>query len=164
MIHMNYMVLYYELSDDNRALESAKKILDFLSYFVHPDGSLGGEYSTRNTQYFLPAGFELMSDYDNLAYPIIKKLLNYVNKDYLNLSIDERYLLHYVGPSLVIALLNYKEKNTKIKLPYEGIFEKHFEEAKIFIKSTKKYYCIISMLKGGVLKAFLKTKDKNIIV
>ena len=33
----------------------------FTSYFVHPDGSFGGEYGSRNTYSFFPHGFELIA-------------------------------------------------------------------------------------------------------
>jgi hypothetical protein len=44
--------------------------------------------------------------------------------------------------------------------PYAEIFEKDFEEAGIFIKSTRKYYAIINYKKGGTIKVFDKISCK----
>src|SRR4030042_779998 len=38
-----------------------KDNLEFLRPFLHPDGSLGGEYGSRNTYNFYPGGFALLS-------------------------------------------------------------------------------------------------------
>lgn len=159
-VSLNYMIIYYNLTKDMRALNSAKKMLEFTSYFIHPDGTLGGEYSTRNTEYFLPSAFELMRPHSAIADSISNKLMQNINKKYLNLSIDERYILHYISPSYVMALLNFRQKLFKTKLPYKREFEKYFQDSKIYIKSTKKYYAVISLLKGGVIKAFSK-KDNT---
>ena len=41
-------------------LHSLEKAVDFLDNFVHPDGSFGGEYTSRNTYNFFPHGFEML--------------------------------------------------------------------------------------------------------
>ncbi|HIK31346.1 MAG TPA: hypothetical protein IGS31_08375 [Oscillatoriales cyanobacterium M4454_W2019_049] len=46
-------------SDDNLK-EAIVKAVEFASLFVHPDGSFGGEYASRNTYNFFPHGFELV--------------------------------------------------------------------------------------------------------
>ena len=51
-VNLDYMVRYYELSKDERALSSAKKMLEIIKFFVHPDGSLGGEYLYQKYQIF----------------------------------------------------------------------------------------------------------------
>jgi hypothetical protein len=40
--------------------EAIVKAVEFASLFVHPDGSFGGEYASRNTYNFFPHGFELV--------------------------------------------------------------------------------------------------------
>ena len=42
------------------ALKAAlEKAIRFAAHFVHPDGSFGGEYTSRNTYNFFPHGFEI---------------------------------------------------------------------------------------------------------
>jgi hypothetical protein len=45
---------------DERLRESIVKAVEFASLFIHPDGSYGGEYTSRNTYNFFPHGFELV--------------------------------------------------------------------------------------------------------
>jgi len=156
-VSLDYLIRYYELSKDKRVISSAKKIINFLKYFIHPDGSLGGEYGTRNTEYFLPYGFEYMKKHEPICYKIVDKLCSYINQlKYINIPIDERYILHYLSHSFVKALLIYNNKKSNIKLPYEKSFSKLFEESKIVIHSTDSYYFICSILKGGVFKVINK--------
>lgn len=160
-VSLNYMALFYKLSGEEEALDSCKKIIDFLQYFVHPDGTTGGEYGTRNTEYFLPAGFEIMSQFYPLAPRIVEKLLSNINRDYLNLAISERYILHYVTPSFIMALILYEQRKKQIKkldieLPYEREFSKYFRESQMYIYSNKNYYFISNLSKGGVYKVFAK--------
>ncbi|MBE9040367.1 hypothetical protein IQ235_06120 [Oscillatoriales cyanobacterium LEGE 11467] len=44
---------------DPRLKEALVKAVELASLFIHPDGSYGGEYSSRNTYNFFPHGFEL---------------------------------------------------------------------------------------------------------
>ncbi len=155
-VNLEFMVKFYQLSKNKKALDAAKKIVEITSYFIHPDGSLGGEYCTRNTEYFLPYGFEYMKKYTTLASSILNKLFDNINRPYLNYGIDSRYILHYVSPSIIQSDIEYKPDTNKEKLPCEKIFEKYFEEAMIYIKSTKKYYFICSLAKAGTLKVIDK--------
>ncbi|MEM6502693.1 MAG: hypothetical protein AAF685_12740 [Cyanobacteria bacterium P01_C01_bin.89] len=45
---------------DPRLKEALVKAVDLAALFVHPDGSFGGEYTSRNTYNFFPHGFELV--------------------------------------------------------------------------------------------------------
>ncbi len=49
-----------QLWPDSQLKEPLKKAVEFATYFVHPDGSYGGEYTSRNTYNFFPHGFELV--------------------------------------------------------------------------------------------------------
>lgn len=160
-VNLDYLIRYYELSQDSDALASAKKILGLIKYFVHPDGSFGGEYGTRNTEYFAPYGIEFLKQYCPVSNEIIQKLLGYIHQDsFLNLNCDERYYLHYLSHSFMKSLLIYSHTPSDEKLPCETTFEKFFDESKILIKSTGYYYLIVNLSKGGVLKTFDKKASK----
>ncbi|NJN60314.1 MAG: hypothetical protein HC795_01135 [Coleofasciculaceae cyanobacterium RL_1_1] len=45
--------------DDERLRPALIKAIELASQFVHPDGTYGGEYGSRNTYNFFPHGFEL---------------------------------------------------------------------------------------------------------
>lgn len=157
-VTLDYLIRYYELSKDEKALNSAKKILNTIKYFVHPDGSVGGEYCTRNTEYFMPYGIEYLKSECSIGNSLILKLMSYINQqDFLNLSWDERYMLHYLSHSFVKSLLIYTDKESEEKLPFESTFDHFLKESQIYIKSTNSYYFICNISKGGVFKVI----DKN---
>lgn len=160
-VNLDYLIRYYELSKEEKALRSAKKIINLIKYFIHPDGSIGGEYCTRNTEYFMPYGIEYLKKDCSTSNILISKLMEYLNQhNFLNLSWDERYMLHYLSHSFVKSLLIYTDKRCEEKLPFETIFIHFFEESQIYIKSTNYYYFICNVSKGGVFKVVdKKTQD-----
>ncbi len=62
-----YLARCWQLSQDERLAESLARSTRFLAHFIHPDRSIGGEYTSRNTQTYYPAAFEMLSDRDPTA-------------------------------------------------------------------------------------------------
>ena len=56
-----YLASYWQMTDCDDTLAALRRFAQFLAYFVHPDGTVGGEYSSRNTEFFYPAGFEILA-------------------------------------------------------------------------------------------------------
>ncbi len=54
-----YLARLVELGAGAELAASLARAADFLALCVHPDGSLGGEYGSRNTRTYYPAAFEL---------------------------------------------------------------------------------------------------------
>lgn len=52
-----------QLWPDSHLKEPLTKAVEFATHFVHPDGSYGGEYTSRNTYNFFPHGFELVGEW-----------------------------------------------------------------------------------------------------
>ncbi|MCH8150116.1 MAG: CoA transferase, partial [Planctomycetes bacterium] len=57
-----YLARYLDLTGAGELIDSLKRSFAFLAHFVHADGSLGGEYASRNTQTYYPAALEMMAD------------------------------------------------------------------------------------------------------
>lgn len=158
-VSLDMLAEYYWMSRDFRVLEPLNRIVEFLKYFVHPDGTIGGEYASRNTIYFLPNGLQVMACLKNeSAFSMICDLFDNTKKDFYFLdAVDDRYFSHYLLHSFLRAI--EKEKNIDfeqkaIQLPYMYNQEKYFEEAGIYIKSWENKYVIISVAKGGVCRAW----------
>ena len=49
--------------------------VEFAWHFMHPDGSYGGEYGSRNTYHFYPHGFEVMAAHEPKAGQIADQFL-----------------------------------------------------------------------------------------
>jgi len=53
----------YQLKPELRIKEALIKAVELAAQFIHPDGSYGGEYTSRNTYNFFPHGFELVGQW-----------------------------------------------------------------------------------------------------
>lgn len=166
-VSLDMLAEYYWMSKDKRVIEPLNSLINFIECFVHPDGTIGGEYGSRNTIYFCPNGLEVMAQQGNQgAIAIKEKLLNASERNYFFMdSVDDRYCSHYLLHSFLRAL--QKEmvggvKKTSYLLPCERSFEKYFEEAGIYVRNFEKTYVVIGLQKGGVTKLFINGKEQFI--
>ncbi|MCP1663171.1 hypothetical protein J2T61_001877 [Methanocalculus sp. AMF5] len=159
-VSLSFLAEYYRMSDDKRVLPALHGIINFLQYFVHPDGTAGGEYGSRNTEYFLVNGLEILAPEYPLAGAIADKLSILLEEQYkLPDSVDDRYLSHYFLHTYISALLHYRSIESHRTLPCDiETHEKYFEEAKIYVRKSKDYYAIFSLLKG-VIKVYREEKE-----
>ncbi|HSA55898.1 MAG TPA: hypothetical protein VLE53_09345 [Gemmatimonadaceae bacterium] len=69
-----YLARIWELTGSAHLLESLQRSTAFLTHCLHPDGSLGGEYASRNTQTYYPAAFEMLAGVDDAALAIARTM------------------------------------------------------------------------------------------
>lgn len=178
-VSLDYLSEYYLKSKDEKVLESLNKILEFLKYFIHPDGTIGGQYGSRNTAYFLPNGLEALVSLGNKTAKDIKALIfKKINKLYFQDSIDDRYIMHYVLHSFLRAI---KIEKTNQGGNYHNLpcFEEHikyFNQSGLLTVNNGNYFLISAFKKGGLIKLYKNNKevfvdfgyiaknDKNVLV
>ncbi|MFI3237874.1 MAG: hypothetical protein R3Y47_07565 [Lachnospiraceae bacterium] len=157
---------YYCLSQDARVLEPMHKTFAFIQYFIHPDSTVGGEYGSRNTTYFLPNGLQVLSNLGSgIAERAIEVLYSNTKKDnYFLDSTDDRYFSHYVLHSFLRATEKRKQgaPAASEKLPFEYNHHKVFEDAGLMTYRNDQYYMVVSTRKGGVIKVFADGEEKFI--
>lgn len=158
-VSLDMLAEYYSLSHDERVVEPLNRIVDFLQYFVHPDGTVGGEYASRNTIYFLPGGLQVMSDLGNQsAEAMIQVLYGNTQKQFYFLdAVDDRYLSHYLLHSFLRAMERRGQKDQtvdRVQLPFEYNQVRFFEQAGLLSYTKDGKYIIIGGYKGGVCRAF----------
>lgn len=97
-VTLNYLA-YIVADGESLAKEALLSLAHKISYFVTPSGQLGGEYASRSTTYFLPFGLLYASQLDGALAEHFGKL------DLVSMfaKLDDRYLMHYCLPSLVMA-------------------------------------------------------------
>lgn len=150
---------YYWMSEDEQVYGSLNKIIDFIQYFIHPDGSVGGEYASRNTTYFLPNGIEVMIRKGNKIAEEIKKAI-LQNSDmifYFMDSVDDRYCSHYLLHSFLRAMEKetVEEVATNIDLPCSRQkTEGFFPQSGLYVYVNKGIYAVVGGKKGGVIKLY----------
>ena len=145
---------------EHTVLQSLLKAVDFSWYFMHPDGSYGGEYGSRNTYHFYPHGFELMAPHTEKAGQIADAFLKSAELDKRYHNDDDRMTAHYVY-NFMQAWEDYHPKRTNsINESKASTGGKWMPNAKIFVNwntsesGAIQNYLITNQSKGGVLKVF----------
>ena len=135
-ILLDYLARLWKNSKDKR--DAADKLIEFLSYFIHPDGTTGGIYTSRQTTYIIPSGLEIFSE-----NPIARAIADIELKNLQERPIlwDDRYLCYQLYYHL-IAYLNHK-KTKPAKLPYQKMVGEHFSESGLHVNSDGKGNYII---------------------
>lgn len=159
---VDYLSKYYKKTSDTNLPNTLTKAVNFLSYFIHPNETSGGEYGSRNTEYIIPHGFEIMSEEIPAAKTISSFIRNALHhKSSISLSsVDDRYI-SYIAYTYLQA---YLDSNDKISVEepepiFKNNFVKEFTEAGLWIYSDGNIYLISNFKKGGAFKAFFKTNN-----
>ena len=84
-----------QLRPDDRLREALEKAVRLAAEFVHPDGSYGGEYGSRNTYNFFPHGFELVGTWMPLALEINDRFLQGLQRGLAPCYADDRIVGHH---------------------------------------------------------------------
>ncbi len=158
---IDYLAKYYQKTQDNNILKALEKSIEFLSYFIHPDFTSGGEYGSRNTEYLIPHGFEILSD----KIPDAKLISNHIrealekNSTISPLSLDDRYLT-YISYTYLQAYIDSSHLNPITITPrYQEKFTKNFPEAGLWVYSDDSIYLITNYKKGCTFKIFFKRNN-----
>jgi hypothetical protein len=150
-----------EGSDDPGLKEALLKAVDFSWNFMHPDGSYGGEYGSRNTFHFYPHGFELLAPLSDKAGQIADAFLQGISKGKRYRNDDDRMTAHYAYDFLQSWEDRASERPPPIK-------ESRKEPETIWLKGAQMVvsrngqewqkqgglYVVANLSKGGVMKVF----------
>jgi hypothetical protein len=154
-VTLEYLSVLYEKTAREDIKEMCNALVEFLSYFVHPDGTSGGAYSSRGTEYFMLGGLESCSSFNPRCAPLRELLFdNMILKNHRGLGIDERYVLHYIGCSFTRGLLKYHRGLLDQGFLYREEVKKLFPKAKLYVVSQPPVYLIISLFKGGIFRLY----------
>lgn len=154
-----YQANFYRLSEDKDTLKSIEASLKFLIYFFHPDGSVGGEYGSRNCPLYFPSGFEFLSPLIPEAEAITDLAIYAVKGDGTPtlLGMDIRNfvpMLSSYAQAFLLSSKNGDSSHKKASLPFEEEFEIYWPESQLYVRSEQGLYSITSFSKGGVIKVF----------
>jgi hypothetical protein len=149
---IDFLSKLYMKSKNESLVEPLKKAIEFSWYFMHPDGSYGGEYGSRNTYHFYPHGFEIMARFTEKAGQIADQFLAGLEKDKRYHNDDDRMCCHCVYDWLQAWLDYYHKRPAPINVREN--FTRWFPGCKIAVCKTDKYYAVTNLSKGGVIKVF----------
>lgn len=148
-------------SKDPSMRRSLERALEFISYFIHPDGTIGGEYGSRNTEFYFPAVFEILASEFPVAASVAAFLRPYVENGHTaGLAAMDAYNFFPVFNNYLHAGLNFSDLRNHSFLPKDKSFIKYFDDAGLYIRSTSSYYAVCGLSKGGVIKIFDKKHSR----
>lgn len=163
---MYYLAQIYHLHPTKQLKSALEKSLDFLSYFVHPDGTFAGEYGSRRTSIYYAGGIALLGNNfpqaNAISEAMLGSIVNGTTTTIADIDIGNfaPILSNYV---LALDALSSPFSNEKDALPHKKKLAKDFIEAGIFIRSTDNHYIIVGASNGGVVKIFDKTTQRCIL-
>ncbi|GIK20270.1 MAG: hypothetical protein DYG93_05000 [Leptolyngbya sp. PLA2] len=137
------------------------RAVGFAWHFMHPDGSYGGEYGSRNTYHFYPHGFEVMAPHTEKAGQIADAFLAGVPGDKRYHNDDDRMTAHYVYDFLQAWEDYHRPRPAPINDARSEPATVWMPGAKIAVswngretEPTGGRYTVANLSKGGVLKVF----------
>lgn len=141
----------YQLKPDIRIKEALVKAVELAAYFVHPDGSYGGEYTSRNTYNFFPHGFELVGQWLPDALEINDAFLVGLAVGLAPCYSDDNIIGHHTW-NYLLAWRDFVPTRPLPKPRPTGLI--WLLEAKILIDRREDTELYLALNKGGVFKLF----------
>ncbi len=148
----------YELNPDERLKKAIAKGVELAAQFIHPDGSYGGEYTSRNTYNFFPYGFELVGKWLPIALNINDRFLIGLKNGLGSCYGDDRIIGHHTW-NYLLAWRDFVTVRPPLQPRPQGRF--HLKEGGILIDRRGDTELYIALNKGGVFKLF---RDNKLIV
>jgi len=165
-VTLYFLANYRRLSSNINLDRPIKLLLNLLSYFVHPDGSIGGEYGTRQTFVVMPSAFELLIDLDPVAQSIANKLVlgfrrgKAATPEYLD---DENLCSFPMISFLQAASIPIDDTQKDHPLPFEkSDYMRYYPDCGLFSAKSGNQYLVGSAKKGGVYRVY-DIPQKNLL-
>jgi hypothetical protein len=132
--------------------------VEFVSWFVHPDGSFGGEYGSRRTAICYPGGLAMLAGDNPLAAAMTRAVATAMEQDRtVGLAdIDIANMAPLLSNCVHLAdALDAPPAGDLPALPCEQAgASKDFPQAGLHIRSAGRLHAVIGASNGGVLKVF----------
>ena len=159
-VTVDYLAKLFKKTGDARLLEPLEKAVDFCRYFLHPDGSYGGEYGSRASFNFYPDGFEILAGLYPTAGLIARGYLEGMARGtHATMRVDK--LVGIFAYNYIQAYLDSSAGDVESMSPIEGggDFSKHFKRCGLYVRRKGEYYLVCSLVKGGVTKVFKGSRN-----
>ncbi len=163
---IDYLSKYVQKTKSEKITLVVNKAMAFLAEFILSDGTAGGVYTSRDTEYLIAHGFELWADRDkNAAWVAWNIRDGLVNQRGVSLhSLDDRYLM-YVGYTYLQAGLDGVEELIRPQRVFAAFH--YYPNAGVVIYRQDKLELIASLKKVGAfvaLKSGHRISDSGVLV
>ncbi len=141
----------HEISPSPELKTALEKAIRFAAHFVHPDGSFGGEYTSRNTYNFFPHGFEIAGKWMPEALAINDQFLAGLANGLAPCYADDHIIGHHAW-SYLLASRHFVSARPEPQPRAQG--RQYFRNAGIVIERRDGAELYLALNKGGVFKFF----------
>ncbi len=141
----------YELNPSVELKQSIERAVRLAAEFIHPDGSFGGEYGSRNTYNFFPHGFETAGRWMSEALSINDRFLKGIVAGLAPCYGDDHIIGHHAW-SYLLAWRDFVPTRPAATVRPRG--RVWLKEAGILIERREESEAYIALNKGGVFKVF----------
>jgi hypothetical protein len=163
---IDYLCKYYIKTRDEQVKQIASRALSFIKNFIQPNLVAGGEYTSRNTEYLIPHGFEIFSRINEDAFFVasaVRKTL--ITSNSFPHLFDDRYLT-YVGYTWLQAYIDQNPDldnrfEDNINNHFNKSFTTHYDESGLFIINDDHKHFIVNVKKGGAFRIYDKNTDRT---
>ena len=145
--------------------ESLKRSVEFVSHSVHPDGSFGGYYGSRNTRFYVPAGFHLLAPTSPTAAAIASRMATSVAaRTVVTLSSLDAPNTPPMFNAYCLAAVTPIPAAPQSTLPSERPAPARvvFPGAGLVFDRGPNHYTAISTKKGGVVQHYVGGRERMI--
>ncbi len=141
----------YEATPCPEVRAALEKAVRFAAEFIHPDGSYGGEYASRNTYNFFPHGFEVFGKHFPEALTITDQYLAGMANGLEPCHADDHILGHQAW-NFLLAWRDFQSSRAAIVPRKTG--RTYFPNAGLLIERTASTELYVALNKGGVFRFF----------
>ncbi len=141
----------YEITPSAELKTALEKAVRFAAEFVHPDGTFGGEYTSRNTYNFFPHGFEIAGKWMPEALEINDRFLAGLANGLAPCYADDHIIGHHTW-SYLLAWQHFAANRPEPRPRPQG--RVHFKNAGLLIDRRDGTELYLALNKGGVFKFF----------
>ncbi|NEP17029.1 MAG: hypothetical protein F6J97_08990 [Leptolyngbya sp. SIO4C1] len=141
----------YELNQSSVLKAAIAKGVILASHFVHPDGSYGGEYTSRNTYNYFPHGFELVGRWLPEALSLNDRFLQGLAQGLGACYADDHIVGHHTW-NYLLAWKDFVEDRPPTKPAQLG--RVWLPEARLLVDQREDTKLYLALNKGGAFKIF----------
>ena len=163
-IQLDFFCHYLELNKDKEIFEAAKKLIVFVSNFIHPDGTAGGSYGSRCTQHVMPfpiiylANKNILEANEMFKWYIKNKKINRIINQNL---IDNKYASYFYFNSCIKFFIDNQKYRIKLKSKkISKNFILDYKNSGLLIIKKNFLSIWLNWKKNGIINIYIK--DKNI--
>jgi hypothetical protein len=157
-----YLASYWQMTGCSETLVALRRFARFLAYFVHPDGTIGGEYASRNTEFYYPAGLEIVAPECPASAGIAAEMrASILQRRVCGVWAVDIFNFMPMLNNVLFAMDAAREGVAHEPVGYlREPFSRYFAECGLWIVNGERHYAIVGLSKGGTVSLFDKEKRR----